>query len=912
MPRSGPWQGRWGEAWEQWKSFPRWARILYGLACLVSVLTAFAFSFASRHHRSEAWIEARSASEGTVDAPRLRFGLESVSPATSTQAAAGDPLTAREAEAKPSPEKQSKPAGPAGREDAAADVVGEGGAAKGKEATRKKPDLPAQPPERKGTPAVAAPATTAPTAPAAIRVPGTSTAAASDGVATAAPDGLPAAEAPAPNPNQSVVGPAVKALLAVAKREDNPYHYIFPPVVQRKLEFQEVPQRFSVAVLMTPVFAQEKVTVTQPVTQGTQTLMTTTQQSIPGRPMGMRPMKFLVPDPSGPIVQMVKQPIWGPGGPDRQSIGWLGNNAMAIVALLRSGVTPQREPALKTLTDRLSQYLQAFDSPDSTWDVAWAIIAFAEYPGGRYHDRLERLLGKLLSGQIAAGPGKGLWGPVCVNPALVRQAVESVFKNQAAMPQAGVGVARSPALPQGRPAVHPAQAALQRQIVEAQERAFIELNAVSTLCPSFAQATHGVTLKDARNQFGNDVEVPGWPVNAYRELTADLESTALAAYALRVVTMHHRMPAAIEYPRGVACCRSFSIRDALAAALRAIAAAQRDDGAWDEMVAWQPVDEFRDGGVGQFGMAAAVPEALPCRHPPIATAEACNALEDLLLVLGRVEEPKKATRPAKGKGRPPEPVKPAEIAQYREQIDKGRRHLLEMVAEVSKGRDAHEAIAEAPPARNAKRPAGRPLAWRPPAGGPTPAGGRLAGPQPVDPVWGGPLEPYALLCQLRLEADADSRPDAAAAGRIALGKLMTAAVGSQAATGLWPAPDEYMPWTPSLRERSLYLVAPPAAPAKKAPSHPAKRTLQTPGPKAKSEHGGKAGGAAAHAPDPQPARTAQDLLAVRARVYFDPRFWSVDAKETERLATVYMLCYLAGTQIPFPTAKACPSEAPMP
>jgi hypothetical protein len=699
------------------------------------------------------------------------------------------------------------------------------------------------------------------------------------------------------NPNQTVVDPAIKALLAVAKREDNPYRYIFLPVVQRKLvDYQLVPQRYRATMCNVPVYQYQSVTVTQPVTQGTQTMMTTRQQSVPVRQIGVRPEQRLVPDPNGPITQMIRQPIWGPGGPDRESFGWLGNNAMALVALLRSGVNPAREPALKTLADRLSQHLQAFDSPDLTWDVAWTIIALAEYPGGSYHDRVERLLGRLLSGQIGEGPGKGLWGPVCVNPRLLRQAVEVVMKNQAVLPQGG-GAARAVPRPPARggmnhgvnPGMNPAQAALKAQIEAAQERAFIELNAVSALGPSFAKATRPVTIKDARNQYGNDIEVPGWPVNVYRELTGDLESTALAAYALRVAATQAKLPATIEYPRGVSFCRSFSTREVLATALRAVAAAQRDDGSWDEMTAWQPVDEFRNGNEGQFGPVVTVPEALPAGRPPIATAQACNAMDDLLLALGRLAEPKKAARLVRGKGRPPEPVKLADPEQYRRQIARGREHLLAMIADVAGRLESGEApqVAKTPPARSAKRPPAVPPQARPLA---------------LNPVWGGAMEPYALLCQLRLEGQPTSPSDEnAAAARTALDGLMTATILSQQADGLWPAPADYVPWTPSVRERDLYLAAPPAEAPKKTPPHAAgKKTSHTPaGGKAKSEHGNP------QTPVPpgldvQPFRTMAALSALR-----NPPFWMASRDETERLATVYMLCYLAGTlHAPPPDASA--------
>ena len=663
------------------------------------------------------------------------------------------------------------------------------------------------------------------------------------------------------NPNQSVIDPAVKALLAVANDKDNPLGYIFPPVGERKfLGYRQVPQRYHQETAMVPTYRYETVTVTEPVTKGTQTLMTTTQRMRPVAQIGTHQVPWLVPDPTGPIVRMISVPEWGPGGAEHGPEGWLGNNALALVALLRSGVSPDREPALKILADRLSQYVLAFGIPDSTWDLAWTMVAFDEYPGGVYQSQLQRLSAKLVAGQIADGPGKGLWGPICVNPTMLRNAVSLVFSSQLAM---------------------------QRQAEAAQERAFIEFNAVSLLGPAFTKATRGLTLPDARQQFGGDFEVAGWPLNLYREETADLESTALAAYALRIATTHMKLPATLDYPHGVSFCTEFSTRDALAAAVIAVAAAQHDDGSWDETVVWQPVDQFRDGGEGQFGPLA-VPQELPSLGTPIATAEGCNALEDLLAVLGRIDTAKKvvkklgkADKPAKTSGRKPKPVTLADPAEYRVQIAKGRRRLLELIAEVSNGPARERALADSRRDARAAR-----------ARGPA----RQYGPLPVDPLWGGPLEPYSLLCQLRLESESDTRSNSDNAKRAALEELVASTIQSREATGLWPAAEDYMPWTPSLRERALYMVAPPAK-RTRGQYHPAdkKNVPQTYVAKAKPGHGGTVRVAVPSGPNAQQSRTANDLQSIRAQIYHDARFWSVDAEQRQRLATAYMLCFLAGT-----------------
>jgi hypothetical protein len=292
------------------------------------------------------------------------------------------------------------------------------------------------------------------------------------------------------------------------------------------------------------------------------------------------------------------------------------------------------------------------------------------------------------------------------------------------------------------------------------------------------------------------------------------------------------------------------------------------------------VEQFRDGGEGQFGPAVE-PQELSSLSTPIATAEGCNALEDLLTVLDRIDTSKrpatkaskKVVKPVQVSGRRPKPPTLADPAAYRAQIVKGRRRLLEQIAEVSSG-----------PAR-----AGANVDSSSDTRNPKPRGHATQnGPLPVDPLWGGPLEPYALLVQLRLEGENAARSDADHAKRAALEELVASAIQSQEPSGLWPVTEDFMPWTPSVRERGLCMVAPPAK-RKAGQRPPAARTKTMPG------RGGRGWPAAVSAVTVQQSRTASALQAIRDQIYNDTRFWSVDNEETQRLATAYMLCYLAGT-----------------
>jgi hypothetical protein len=69
MPSSDPWQGWLREAWEQWNSFPRWARALYGLTCLLAVLVPAVLLFASRQDRGRGDGDALQATAADASQP---------------------------------------------------------------------------------------------------------------------------------------------------------------------------------------------------------------------------------------------------------------------------------------------------------------------------------------------------------------------------------------------------------------------------------------------------------------------------------------------------------------------------------------------------------------------------------------------------------------------------------------------------------------------------------------------------------------------------------------------------------------------------------------------------------------------------------------------------------------------------
>ena len=313
---------------------------------------------------------------------------------------------------------------------------------------------------------------------------------------------------------------------------------------------------------------------------------------------GTRKVETRVIDPNGTIVHKRRDTADGPGEDafEWQMPCWLGDNAMALTTLLRCGLTPEKEPGLQRIAEHISLHIDTFGIPDSTWDLAWAMIAFAEYPGGRYNGHIERLYGRLLSGQITQGPGRGLWGPVCVSPVLLRRVCEEFQAlEQLAPPPAGQAPAWTKGAmgPRANPNDQAGVDAAKAKIDAAQERLFHAFASVSMVGSRFANATDTLKMpKSVHGGYENDVELFGWPVNVYREITGNLESTALAAYALRIVAERHALPGECGVSPANVPCDGVLDSGSLGGSVVAVAKAQRKDASWDEMVVWRSGRRF--------------------------------------------------------------------------------------------------------------------------------------------------------------------------------------------------------------------------------------------------------------------------------------------------------------------------------
>jgi hypothetical protein len=290
-----------------------------------------------------------------------------------------------------------------------------------------------------------------------------------------------------------------------------------------------------------------------------------------------------VPDPNGSIVEQRRVPVMGPGGADEWRTFQFGHNAMALYALMRAGVDPQDE-AVQRGAEQLLKIYQTFGIPDYTWDLAWSVAAFSMIESKDYQDMAKRMAGKLLDGQINDGAATGLWGPVCVNTELLsammakRQEYSDFY------------------LLAKKKTDEKKRASDQKKLDQALEalRAFEALmKQVVMLAPLINWQSWLATLSDDAGE-GLALTVPIYPAYIYNQVSADMDSTAIAMFGLRVAAARKVLPAETWRPElapRLPLTKPRRSSEVVQKAMVAIAGAQGKEG-WSELNQHQPVRDF--------------------------------------------------------------------------------------------------------------------------------------------------------------------------------------------------------------------------------------------------------------------------------------------------------------------------------
>lgn len=253
----------------------------------------------------------------------------------------------------------------------------------------------------------------------------------------------------------------------------------------------------------------------------------------------------------------------GSGGSrtERWGNGHLGNNALALTALLRCGV-PETDPAVAGIAAKLHQYVTQWGVPDATWDAAWLAAAFANLRAETFEETRSRLLMRILDAQLTENSAKGMWGPLCIDTKLLDDLL-----------------AYEKSLAGGEDeAVRSAPPAKVAQTLEALTNFYPR---VTQQALRFRKATRSLIFTD---KDGGTVRTEGLPYAPYNQVFADLESTALAVLALSEAARNGHMPTQTARPTsltGRPIAPSERSITALGRAADAIAARARDNGQWD-------------------------------------------------------------------------------------------------------------------------------------------------------------------------------------------------------------------------------------------------------------------------------------------------------------------------------------------
>jgi hypothetical protein len=365
--------------------------------------------------------------------------------------------------------------------------------------------------------------------------------------------------------------------------------WMVPPTRTRKVvDHEVVTYRYREVMIEHPVFEYEYETyeVIQKVRVGESVEAVDTYRKVKMRRVvsrkqtGVKKVKRLVRDPNGSITREHRIPKYGPGGPDVWPRYALGDNALALYALRRAGVSADDVTVNKLVTN-LDNFLSHFGYPDETWDLAWLTAAYSTLPYESHRKRGRILASKLLDGQIRDGDAAGLWGPVAINTALLAERVLEVEKLSAKFKETKKEAA------QGKRE--------QRAFQEADTAYRAALDSLMRVATS-GMAGHTIEMAlSLQDESGTSVRLAGLSDYIYNQRTADLGCTALALYALRQAAENGTFPEELWRPESSRAAKSPS--KLLSASMNVLAKKLVEKHGWDEMNHYQAVKDFDKVGI---------------------------------------------------------------------------------------------------------------------------------------------------------------------------------------------------------------------------------------------------------------------------------------------------------------------------
>lgn len=392
---------------------------------------------------------------------------------------------------------------------------------------------------------------------------------------------------------------AVRFLMTRA--ETNDYGLVVEPMQKRR----QYIYRYTKKLVEEPVYRYETYTTHQ-YQRGASTIdggqMKEVKASRAVEKIGTRKVERDVSDPNGEMITTnVQHEIW--------QTGFLAQNAAALYTFLQCGI-PETNSVVERLAVSLKHRVTAYGLPDATWDVAWLSAAFANIQRKDFAEIRGRLINKLLEGQVTDGAARGLWGPICVNSDVLAAmlAYEQTIQQDLAKRRQQLTVTPDSKLLSRR--VSEAEVA-----VEVFQKVYTDVS-MQGLRFDYILASYLSTPSAMEEGCEYPVAVRGFPFYLYNQTLADLESTAVALFALREAADNRCLPAKTSRP-GVEKGRPIlpvQETDAiLARAAGALAALQKADGSWNESNVNQPSAAF--SGLGLKSPMMQTERVLPLESP---------------------------------------------------------------------------------------------------------------------------------------------------------------------------------------------------------------------------------------------------------------------------------------------------------
>ena len=348
----------------------------------------------------------------------------------------------------------------------------------------------------------------------------------------------------------------------------------------------------------------------------------------------------LVVDPKGPIVKTYTRNV-GPiyrdeKGPEYWPDHLPGDNALALLALLKSGV-PETDERVEKLARAVNDYVDYYGTSDLTWNIAWLAAALSNLQDSRYDDARALAISRILDGQIFVGPARGMWGPVCINMEILPVLVQHETDMGAYLAKLKTDLPKNLA----KSSNAKKQMRFRQEIEKVEEY-------VKSLERLYAPVTQqGLRFNSVQswfrlrqNSWETDMRyTPGLPYYLYNQTLADLESTALALYAISEAADNGCLPEGTMVPdlsRGAELGGASARRQSqvvkpqkpsgmLARAASVVSRLQRQDGGWDQCNLHQESRTFESMGLPRLP-AAEDPQALPSARTRATTAQGYSCL----------------------------------------------------------------------------------------------------------------------------------------------------------------------------------------------------------------------------------------------------------------------------------------------